>query len=898
MIKNALVRITSGAVVRVAAASLATAVWLAAATPAYAQAPPSAPVLKGIRDKNKTRAERNVVSGKPPGARAPSAAGGAGGEPAAAPSGVVATEVPGEREFNSCKKLPANKRIVKLTMKPDTELGELVGWISSITCRQFIIPGSIPANSKKVTIHSPQLITPEEAYRLFLSAIESVGLTVEPTDKFLRIVESNKARFTSIPVYGYGSRVPSSESFVTRLVRVENVDVNEVANVLTRIKGEQGDIVTYAPQGTLIITDQADNITRMLRILDELDVAGMGEKVWMLRMKNIAASEMALKIAEIFQVAQIGGRKAGAPTPAGNAPAAKLGGQKAAPTDLMAEMVISKIIPDERSNQLIIIANDRAYARILTLVKKLDVPIEGGDGRIHVYYCENANCDELAQTLGAVTGVSVSGGGAARTSRGRTGAAPAPAPGGAPANQPGQVGQISLFEGDVRINFDRPTNSLIILSSLKDYQSLRRVIERLDAARKQVFVEALVLEVALDKTRDLGVSYHGGLKETVADKQGLGLFGFDASKTLQPAGLLTSGSSALLGLSAGFFGPPIAGAAELLGLPPGAVGSIPSFGVFVQALQRNNDVNVLSNPHILITNNDEGEISVGQNLPFPGATPIGAPAGQGGLGALGGFGFSTPVNRQDVALKMKLVPHVNEHNMIRLEVDQEISDILSPNFNGLGPATSKRTVKTTVVARDQQTIVLGGLMSDRTIDRVTKIPLLGDIPILGFFFRNTTKTVQKTNILVALTPYVVTDQSDLRRVLEKKLRERREFVERFGAQGDRLDIEAQIDYRRKRGMLEEINRATREIEEEEAEMIRIRQRDLLDESGPVDLPSGYTPPAGNPGAPAGAPAGTPPAPGAPAPAPAPAPGLTPPTIGPGSPPPALPAPPPPPPVIR
>ena len=140
-----------------------------------------------------------------------------------------------------------------------------------------------------------------------------------------------------------------------------------------------------------------------------------------------------------------------------------------------------------------------------------------------------------------------------------------------------------------------------------------------------------------------------------------------------------------------------------------------------------------------------------------------------------------------------------------------------------------------MVARDQQTIVIGGLAQDRDIEKVTKIPFLGDIPILGFFFRSTTKTIQKTNILIALTPYVITDQADLRRVLEKKLKERREFVERFGKQ-DVVNPEAQIDYRRKRGMLEEINRGVKEIVEEEDALMRNREKDSLEEAGPLDIP--------------------------------------------------------------
>ena len=721
-----------------------------------------------------------------------------------------------DREFNSCHQFPANKRIVKLNMKPDTELGDLISWISSITCKQFLLPGTIPANSKKVTIIAPQLITPEEAYRLFLAALDSVGLTVQESGKFYRIIETVKARGNA-PLNGPDGEMLPGDRYITRLVRVEHADTNEMSQVLTRLKSEQGDIIAYPPQGALIITDVSSSVERMTKVLEELDQPTQGEKVWIIRMKNTAATEMAQKLAEIFKVEQLGGRRgAAAPAPAGTPNA-----NKRATPDLAAEMTISKMLPDERSNQLIIIASDRAYARVLTLIRKLDVPIEGGDGRIHVYYCENANCDELGQTLAAITGVSVAGGG---QTRGRRAGAAAPA---AAAPAQGAGGQLPLlFDGDMRVSFDRPTNSLIILSSLKDYQVLRRVIEKLDSPRKQIFVEAMVMEVALDKTRTLGASFHGAVPAVpLFGKSGLLLGGLDASKTLFPASILQGGGDTLLGLAAGIIGPPVAGSAATLGSTTTAAADIPAFGVLVHALQQNNDVNVLSTPHLLIMNNEDGEISVGQNLPFQGASV----GGQGGL--LGGF--ATPVQRTDVALKMKLTPHVNEHDMIRLEVDQEIQDILSPNFNGLGPATSKRSAKTTVVARDQQTIVIGGLMSDRNVERVTKIPFLGDIPILGFFFRNTTRTIQKTNILIALTPYVITDQSDLRRVLEKKLKERREFVERFGTQ-DVVNPEADIDYRRKRGMLEEINRTAREIEIEEGEMRQQAEHDAIEEAGPIE----------------------------------------------------------------
>ena len=220
-----------------------------------------------------------------------------------------------------------------------------------------------------------------------------------------------------------------------------------------------------------------------------------------------------------------------------------------------------------------------------------------------------------------------------------------------------------------------------------------------------------------------------------------------------------------------------------------------------------------------------------------------------------------------VSLELKLTPHVNEHDMVRLEVDEKISEV-APGDSRLGPSTSERTAKTIVVAKDQQTILIGGLMSDKVINTVQKIPLLGDIPILGFFFRNSTKKVVKTNLIIALTPYVISDMSDLRRVLEKKMKERREFVERFGGQ-ERPNPESNMSYRKKVGMLEEINRVAREINREQGELDQLRLRQSQDESGPVELPVGPSsgaPPPGPASAPAPAPAPPPAAPPPPPPA--------------------------------
>jgi general secretion pathway protein D len=735
------------------------------------------------------------------------------------PAGVV--EIPGEKEFNSCKKLPAGKRIVRLNLKPDTEVMDLIGWISSITCAQFIV--SVPLQGKKITIVSPQLITPEEAYRLFFSALDSLGLTVEPTGKFLRVVENSKARFTPLPIIGPNQRTPTDRRYVTKLVRMAYVDsLDFTNNVLNRLKSETGDIIAY--HGFLVMTDQSESIDRMVAIIKQFDTPQVTrDQVWVIRVKNMSVQDMASRIVEIMPVNFLGTgqrRTGGGASPAQPKPPAGPVG------DLQSEMGITKLIPDERTNSLIVVASKTGHDWLVSLVHRLDVPLEeagrGSEGRFHVYYCANANCDELAATLSAITGVQISG--SLSTNR-RGGKAAAPS---APAAAPGQANPAALlFESDIRISFDAPTNSLLIMSTFKDYQSLRRVIEQLDSPRKQIFIDATIMEVLLDKTRTVGVSYHAGTNETVAGQSSLMMGGFNANQTMNPTALVNN----LGGLSAALFGPTtgdLGNSPLFKGLPI----NIPSFGVFLQLLQTNNDVNILSNPHILIMNNQEGEISVGEVLPFPGTTTAAM-----GANSSGGASFMpfTSVQRQPVELKLKLTPSVNEHDIIRLDVDQEISDVTSQNYNGMGPATSKRSVKTTVVARDQQTVVIGGLMADRISENVTKIPILGDIPVIGFFFRNTTKTVKKSNIIIAITPYVVSDLSDLRRVAEKKLRERRDFIERYSSLEDTSKLDQlEIDTHRKRGMLEEINRSVREMEADERQLRSIQERDQRDESTPIE----------------------------------------------------------------
>jgi general secretion pathway protein D len=368
------------------------------------------------------------------------------------------------------------------------------------------------------------------------------------------------------------------------------------------------------------------------------------------------------------------------------------------------------------------------------------------------------------------------------------------------------------------VSADKPTNSLVIVASVGDFLSLREVIRKLDTPRPQVYIEATIVEVGVDNGRDLGVSFHGGADFGDGNLLLGGVQHTDLS-SLNVATLATA-----RGLVGGALGSLLPGSEQLLGQ------SIPSFGVLFQALATNSNVNVLSSPHILTTDNEEAEISVGENIPYQGAlTGLGGGAG----GAAGGFFPTQSIQRQDVALTLKITPQINASNMVRLAIDLEISDIASEDFQGLGPSWSKRTIKDTVVVQDQQAVIIGGLISDRVTNTESKVPLLGDIPILGYLFKYSQKRKVKRNLLVLLTPYIVKGQMDIEQIVERRVREQREFIRSF-SNFRQIKYRPNTDYRRKRGVVEEINRSLIKVEKD-AELLRELDRKRVEHpDGPIE----------------------------------------------------------------
>jgi general secretion pathway protein D len=467
-------------------------------------------------------------------------------------------QLPAQKDFNRCLPLPRRRSKLKFNLPPNAELHSLVAWMSGIGCAQVIFPPAL-LKGKKVTIFAPRNISFEEAYRLFYGALESHGLTVEPQGRFLRIVEIARARFMGLPVVIDDRPADTADNrHVTRLFRFEYLDPAAVlAQLYNHLRGEKG--VGAVSGGSLVVTDQGAMLERFAQIVRELDKPELAkERLWMVRVKSSSARAMAHRLAEIFDIRQLAGRPAHRPAPGPSPPAARAtprqGGRplRAAPrvTRPLTEMLtIAKMIPDERTNQLIVVAQEAAHDLLLTILERLDAaPDEADHGMVHVYSCEHADCDELAVTLGAITGLPLMAAGAPRarpgSARPRGPVRPAMTPARTVSGSPGPAAE--LFEREVRITVDLGTNSLIVVSSHSDFAALRRLVAKLDVPRKQVYVEAVILEVLLDKSRDLGVAYHAGRTLDAGGAESLVLGGFDPARTLNPGGL----AGDLVGLAA------------------------------------------------------------------------------------------------------------------------------------------------------------------------------------------------------------------------------------------------------------------------------------------------------------------------------------------------------------
>lgn len=706
----------------------------------------------------------------------------------------------------------------------DADLAELVNHISGLTGKRFIYGAKV--RQVKVTVVSPTPVSLDEAYEAFLSILQANGMTVVPHGKFMKIVDTGGIQTETTPVLDRSEPVPDTDRFITRLYRLHSTSATEASNLLGKFKSKEGDISAYEPGSLLILTDRGSNIQRMVRILEEIDVGGAGSQMWIEPVNYGSASDLAKQFGDIFELNAPGGGKGG----------------------------LMKVIPDDQTNSLIVVGTQDSYLKLLELLKRVDIQ-PAASGKIRVIPLQYAVAEELAATLTQM----VSGAKAAASAS--TPGAPSP-----------------VFEGEVRVVADKPTNSIVVTSSSRDFAQVRLVVEQLDHKRRQVFIEAAIMDVDVSRSQELGLAYHGGFTADLGGSSDTVILGgLDPMKSVLPD------PTQLQGLALGVRGPDLANTQNAF---PGLAGlSIPAFGIVLNAIASSGEANVLATPHLIATDNTPAEIRIGENVPLQqnvggipnlgslaglaggagataGANPMAALGALGGLG-LGGFGMGA-APRSDIGTQIKVTPHINDKNQVRLEIQAEDSSRGAPEGTLGAIPIKQRRANTTVVLDDQQTVVIGGLMRDTYSKSRRKVPVLGDLPVLGFLFRSTKEEKKKTNLLIILTPYVIRDQMDLRKVFERKMQERQEFIDRyFVFEGQ---WEPPRDYTRTNGLVEEIRKSYAELEERlrlEAESAPGERREHAP-GDPIDLPTSIK----GSGAPGAAP-GAAPAPAAPKPAPKP-----------------------------
>jgi general secretion pathway protein D len=722
-----------------------------------------------------------------------------------APGGGSATpSTPQDDPLYACGKRTGP---ISVTFKPETELKDLITWVMGFTCKNFILDPRIVSTGKKVTVIAPLKMSQAEAYNVFLAALSTMGLTVVPKGNVMRIVDSPAAKSETVPIYRNGTP-PNQDQVVRYILRPSHTNVEVLRAALDGIRSTAGNVAVAG--NLLIITDYASQVRDMMTLARAIDLPGNSDGIYTIPVKYADATQLATKLNEILGI-QGGTAQPGIPR--GPTPPGMSGGRPDASD--VSGAVPTKIMVDDRTNTLIVVSSEAGYLRVKALVSRLDIALETeGGSAINVYALQNALAEELATTLNNAFGQQ-------QPRQGQGGRPGTPGQPGIPQPISG-IGDGTSLEGQVRVIGDKATNSLIIMASGRDFLAVREVVKRLDQARRQIFIEALILEVQISNTLNIGTSSHGGYPTSRGDL----ILGGVQTPDLKSLNLSTLISAT--GLVGGLIGAPLENSQTFLGT------SIPSYGILFQALATQANTNVLSAPHVIAIDNEKTEFSVGNNIPYKAGLSFGGFGlpGQGGSPA-GSVGQN--IQREKLNLTLNVTPHISANDAVRLEIEQETKDI-GGNDPELGPTWSERKLKTQVVVHDQQSVVIGGLIQERDIYGVTKVPLLGDIPILGYLFKYSKKEKRKTNLLILITPYIIKDQLDLQQIRERKVRERDEFVRSFTTLNE-MKYQPKIDYRRKRGLIEEINRSILSVEQDQELMRGMNNRQGVQEGGIDYAPS-------------------------------------------------------------
>jgi len=629
--------------------------------------------------------------------------------PALSPSSPSAASTSAAADSTLEIKPVANSQQVTLNFV-NADIHSVVGAVGAMFNRTIVID---PRVRGQITLSTVNPVTREEAYRLLLSALRLQGFALVANGRDVRVVPEADAKLQGGQV-GVGDTQVRGDQVITQIFRLNHESATNLVPILRPLISPNNTISAYGANNSLIITDYAENIQRLTRLVSTLDVPAALD-LDVIALRHGVAIDVATMVNRLLDDAGRGGS-----------------------IDAGQRVVL---LAEPRTNSILLRAASRARADLArSLINRLDQPTQLG-GNIWVVYLKNAEATRLAQTLRAIISGEAAAITATASSGGNTQLSSArnnvPSGSGTDSNSAQALAPASGPSG--MIQADPSTNSLIINAPEPVYRSLREIIEKLDVRRAQVFIESLIVEVSADKAAEFGVQWFSGGTSGSATIVGGQVLGGPGSNLLSVAANPTTLGN---GFSLGIVGKKLNIAGR----------EVNNLGFLARALETQGNANILSTPNLLTLDNEEAKIVVGQNVPFITGqfTNTGASSGAAAVNP-----FQT-IERRDVGITLRVKPQVSDGGTVKLQVFQEVSSVVDRSLSA-GIITNKRSIESNVVVDDGQIIVLGGLIEDRSSNSQDKVPGLGDVPFFGNLFRYDSRKQNKTNLMVFLRPVVIRD---------------------------------------------------------------------------------------------------------------------------------------------
>ncbi len=597
----------------------------------------------------------------------------------------------------------------------DADLSQIIQAVSEVTGKNFIVD---PRVNAKVTMLSATPMSPAAFYEAFLAVLQVYGYVAVPAGKVIKIVPNTDAR--QLPANDLPSNVSStSDEIVTQIVTLKNVSAAALVPMLRPLIPPYGQLAAFAGANMLIISDRASNVSRIMRIIDRIDQSG-DEPIEVIPLHNASAGDIVRIVSSL------------------NAGAGAEGGG-----------TVAKVVADDRTNSVLLTGEKSQRLRLKALIVNMDTPLTSG-GDTQVRYLRYADAEKISDKLK---------GQATASAKAQGGPQPGAAAGGSP-----------NVDASVTIWADVATNALVITAPPKIMKSLMAVIDKLDIRRAQVQVEAIIVEIDVNKSSNLGVQWllYGQGSSTVpagvVNLPGSGTSIVDLAAAVLSGGAGTTTSTGTTAISSSTIG---TGSSIAVGR---VTSNGVSFAALLQALRSDGSSNIISTPSVITMNNEESEVKVTQEIPLITGSYSNTTASVGGTTSP----FTT-IQREEVGTILKVTPHINEGNSVQLKIEQEDSSPGAKLTDSADISTNKRSIKTTVLIEDGGIIVLGGLMSDTVTESEDRVPGLGAIPWIGNLFKSRSGSRQKKNLLVFIRPKILRDADATESTSEAKYNEVRQY---------------------------------------------------------------------------------------------------------------------------